>query len=623
MSMKVLTSSEKLLLSSVGIFATSLTLIVIFCVVKKNCWLHKIIWNEDKKKKHKLDDMICIRYPPDIYPPSIGIYRENIIRSPEDELARLFHSPAKRDSTYSSMSETSSSSTYDLSGSSQRLTSSSGSSSTANPTPVTNTTTPETPGTAAQSPDLAAGGGDMMEPKQQGESPTFSTSSTIVATSDLSSTSETGNSPPHNNSQRAAAAALAAEAVAAANQRHNNHYQSIANSNIRQPFFTFALKYEEDNNLVRIDFIEARNLPLREYVNQPCDIYFTLEIQPKNQHSTKPDIMRYRFVTKTLKKAADICDFSEKFLAQLSKSSLKNYILRFTAFDQDKHGNPTELGSTTLTFDDFRDFTLQKLILSCSLQEPIIKRGEIMIGLCYLPTAERMSVTIVKATNLNPYFSHGTITKQSICYVRLLLLKADTGRVLKKKKTTFQKLSGSNGEQPVFNETLVFDMPPNELIQTVVLALVCFADKPPVPKHHRSDAGSGMGPQQSHPSMPYHDDSLFHFSGNLNNPTNIQHPGNGHQRSNKSHSSNEPINGTNNGGQNGGSTGNSPEQGNYISNESPATDGRHKSKGHKEKDVVVGKVAFGCCVKNPIGRFHWEKMVLTPRTVVNEWHYLK
>lgn len=68
---------------------------------------------------------------------------------------------------------------------------------------------------------------------------------------------------------------------------------------------------------------EARNLPLREYVNQPCDIFFTLEIQPKNPNSGKPDAMRYRFVTKTLKKAADICDFSEKFLAQLSKSSLK------------------------------------------------------------------------------------------------------------------------------------------------------------------------------------------------------------------------------------------------------------------------------------------------------------
>ncbi|ODM96034.1 Synaptotagmin-9, partial [Orchesella cincta] len=257
------------------------------------------------------------------------------------------------------------------------------------------------------------------------------------------------------------------------------------------------------------------------------------------------------------------------------------------------------------------------------------KRGEILIGLCYLPTAERMSVTIVKVTNLNPYFSHGTITKQSICYVRLLLLRADTGRVLKKKKTTFQKLSGSNGEQPVFNETLVFDMPPNELIQTVVLALVCFADKPPVPKHHRSDAGSGMSPQQYHhptTTMPYYDDSLFHFSGNLNTPAGMIHPGNGHQRNNKSNSPNEPINGSSNDEQNRGNStsANSTEQGNHNSNESPATDARPtKSKGHKEKDVVVGKVAFGCCVKNPIGRFHWEKMVLTPRTVVNDWHYLK
>lgn len=54
------------------------------------------------------------------------------------------------------------------------------------------------------------------------------------------------------------------------------------------------------------------------------------------------------------------------------KCQFQNYLIRFTAFDQDKHGNPTELGSTTLTFDDFRDFTLQKLILSCSLQEPVI-----------------------------------------------------------------------------------------------------------------------------------------------------------------------------------------------------------------------------------------------------------
>jgi len=41
------------------------------------------------------------------------------------------------------------------------------------------------------------------------------------------------------------------------------------------------------------------------------------------------------------------------------------------------------------------------------------KRGEMMLGLCYLPTAERLTVTVVKITNLNPHFNQGTITKQS------------------------------------------------------------------------------------------------------------------------------------------------------------------------------------------------------------------
>lgn len=209
-----------------------------------------------------------------------------------------------------------------------------------------------------------------------------------------------------------------------------------------------------------------------------------------------------------------------------------------------------------------------------------------------------------------------------ICYVRLLLLRADTGRVLKKKKTTFQKLTGANGENPVFNETLVFDMPPNELIQTVVLALVCFADKPPGPKHHRSDAGPSMYHQyqQQCASIPFYDDSLFHYSGNLSkgkianavsalkrNESTHNGPGTGVLRNTK------PNTGASN----------SERQNDSPISDSSAENRNKSSKGHKEKDVVVGKVAFGCCVKNPIGRFHWEKMVLQPRTVVNEWHYLK
>lgn len=196
----------------------------------------------------------------------------------------------------------------------------------------------------------------------------------------------------------------------------------------------------------------------------------------------------------------------------------------------------------------------------------------------------------------------------------MLLLRADSGRVLKKKKTTFQKLTGSNGENPVFNETLVFDMPPNELIQTVVLALVCFADKPPGPKHHRSDAGPAMyhQHQQQCASIPHYDDSLFHYSGNLSKA-----------KANAVQRNESCVNASSNARKNMANASNAQRENDSPISDSSVENRQKNSRGHKEKDVVVGKVAFGCCVKNPIGRFHWEKMVLQPRTVVNEWHYLK
>lgn len=51
---------------------------------------------------------------------------------------------------------------------------------------------------------------------------------------------------------------------------------------------------------------------------------------------------------------------------------LQDYIIKFSAFDQDRFGNPTEIGTTTLSFDDFKDFTTNKLVLSCSLKEPVL-----------------------------------------------------------------------------------------------------------------------------------------------------------------------------------------------------------------------------------------------------------
>ncbi len=44
---------------------------------KKTCHNNISVYFTDKKKKQKMDDIICIKYPPDIYPTSLGMYRES------------------------------------------------------------------------------------------------------------------------------------------------------------------------------------------------------------------------------------------------------------------------------------------------------------------------------------------------------------------------------------------------------------------------------------------------------------------------------------------------------------------------------------------------------------------
>jgi hypothetical protein len=54
-------------------------------------------------------------------------------------------------------------------------------------------------------------------------------------------------------------------------------------------------------------------------------------------------------------------------------------------------------------------------------------------------------------------------------YVRVVQLNGSTGRSIKRKKTAFKH----GTECPEFNETLTFDLNPNQLEATVFLVLLC------------------------------------------------------------------------------------------------------------------------------------------------------
>ncbi|KAK2088997.1 Synaptotagmin-3 [Saguinus oedipus] len=76
--------------------------------------------------------------------------------------------------------------------------------------------------------------------------------------------------------------------------------------------------------------------------------------------------------------------------------------------------------------------------------------GELNFSLCYLPTAGRLTVTIIKASNLKAM----DLTGFSDPYVKASLISE--GRRLKKRKTSIKK----NTLNPTYNEALVFDVAP-------------------------------------------------------------------------------------------------------------------------------------------------------------------
>ncbi|GFS10852.1 synaptotagmin 47 [Elysia marginata] len=81
--------------------------------------------------------------------------------------------------------------------------------------------------------------------------------------------------------------------------------------------------------------------------------------------------------------------------------------------------------------------------------------GEIHVALMYLPTAEKLSVTLLNARSLRAL--EGT-KKNMETYVKILMMY--DGRPIKKTKTACRV---ANDSSPVYNETFVFDVPPYQL----------------------------------------------------------------------------------------------------------------------------------------------------------------
>jgi len=203
----------------------------------------------------------------------------------------------------------------------------------------------------------------------------------------------------------------------------------------------------------------ATDLPARDY-GAHCDPWVSVTIvRDRKSLRRRPAVPLAGFRTKTIRHAHNPF-YSQTFVADIQKGDLKDVTVRFTVVDQDRHCGPVELGATAVTLKEAGQAgpDPDKFSATQFLVQPKKEFGQIHFGLSYLPTAQRLSFSITKATNLKNEKDDRNDDDTTNPYVRILMFNS-SGRLTKKKKTTVK----INTTEPVFNETLNFEVSPGQL----------------------------------------------------------------------------------------------------------------------------------------------------------------
>ncbi|XP_054721780.1 synaptotagmin-5-like [Uloborus diversus] len=242
-------------------------------------------------------------------------------------------------------------------------------------------------------------------------------------------------------------------------------------ANYGQVTFTAWCRMPEGGNLGELIVVlkEAQDLLPRSY-GGTCDPYLTLQLlrdKGRKRWSKSSSSTLYEFRTSSKKKTQHPI-FKETFIMEVTKADLREDSLKIAAFDDEKYANDSELGEISIPL---RELSLsrnaEENVTTLDFLEPRKEHGEILFGLSYLPTAERLTFTLTKAHNLRVTADS---TEAFYPFIRVLLMH--NGKLLKKKKT-----SSRHGTcNPVFNETLTFDVPPNQLDHVIFLVVASHRD---------------------------------------------------------------------------------------------------------------------------------------------------
>ncbi|XP_013383094.1 synaptotagmin-6-like [Lingula anatina] len=212
------------------------------------------------------------------------------------------------------------------------------------------------------------------------------------------------------------------------------------------------LKYDFKTSDLIVHLIEAQDLPAMDVFGGFSDPYVKMFLRPEPDSKLRQSSIKRRTLNPV---------YNEYFKFPVTFDELREKTLFVHVYDYDKFSRNDIIGEVSVHLDSIDVST--SVEVWCDIErysEVTSNLGELLLSLSYLPTAERLTVVVLKATNL-PKINFGGTTDP---FVRASLIHE--GKRIKRKKTSVQK----NTINPVWNEALVFQVPA-ELLDKVILEL--------------------------------------------------------------------------------------------------------------------------------------------------------
>ncbi|XP_021491724.1 synaptotagmin-7 isoform X7 [Meriones unguiculatus] len=233
-------------------------------------------------------------------------------------------------------------------------------------------------------------------------------------------------------------------------------HEGCSRENLGRIQFSVGYNFQESTLTVKV--MKAQELPAKDF-SGTSDPFVKIYLLPDKKHKLETKVKR-----KNLNP-----HWNETFLFEgFPYEKVVQRVLYLQVLDYDRFSRNDPIGEVSIPLNkvDLTQMqTFWKDLKPCS--DGSGSRGELLLSLCYNPSANSIIVNIIKARNLKAMDIGGT----SDPYVKVWLMYKD--KRVEKKKTVTKK----RNLNPIFNESFAFDIPTEKLRETTIIITVMDKDK--------------------------------------------------------------------------------------------------------------------------------------------------